>query len=124
MILLDTFSGVKESIEDSLNDGFVCRNEKSDQYYCVYKNSNSSFDEGFIHESEISDLLSEERSYLTKNEINTFFKVSNTTREYFSEMPVLNKVDLLIKYFGNEKIFGKSLQNLTFREAMSILERE
>ena len=124
MIPLDSFGGMKERLTDSLNEGFVCRNEKSDQYYCVYKNSNSSYDEGFIHESEISDLLDEGKSYLSKDEINLFFKISNITKDYFSGLPILSKIDTLLKYFGNEKVFGKSLQNLTFSEAMTIIERE
>lgn len=124
MIPLDTFGGTKDNIFDSLKESFVCRNEKSDQYYCVYKKDNSFYDEGFIYESEIDNLINEKNSFLNDIEINNFFKISKITRNGFSELPIVNKINLLVNYFGNEKIFGKSLQDLTFREAISIVEKE
>lgn len=125
MFEYENFSGLGENNNDSLNSyGFVCKNEKSDQFYCIYKVKDFVYDEGFIHEYEIEDLLSEDKSYLSKEEINSFFNVSQINREEFFESNILKKIDKLVKFFGTDKIFGKSYQNLSFLEAKSIIDKE
>jgi hypothetical protein len=119
------FFGKGEDVYSSLkNYGFVCRNEKSDQYYLIYKYNDSSYDEGFINESTMNELVSEKETYLDKENLNKFLNSNNLTRESFIGLNILDKLDLMLKEFGAEEVMGKSSQALTFEEAFHIVETE
>jgi len=124
MNLTENFEGLGETHTESLQKyGFVCRNEKSDQYYCLYKVNDFSYDEGFIHDSEIKDLLNEDTTYLAK-EVSEFFTYHNINKNDFSSLDILQKLDKLIRFFGTETIFGKRIQNLSLYECLDIIEKE
>lgn len=112
------------SLQHSLKEyGMVCRKERSDQYYFMYK-VNEKYEEGFISESEILDFMNGEAGYSVK-EIKSFLdKVVNTTFMQFVKLPILEKVYKLSQHFGVETILGKSISPLTFSTAMDIIETE
>lgn len=112
------------SIKTSLKDyGMVCRNERSDQYYFIYK-VNEGFEEGFISETEIKDLMSGNSGF-SLEEIQEFLdKTAKTSYIEFMKIPILNKVYKLSEHFGVETILGKSIYPLTFTTVMNILQKE
>lgn len=125
MATLENFVGHAETAHESLkNYGFVCRNERSDQYYCIYKVSDNRYDEAFICESEISDLLDYNKSYLPKDTIDLFLGNRKITKENFMKVPPLVKIQSLINFFGTEEILGKSTQDLTLAQALRMVEEE
>ena len=112
------------SIESSLKDqGMVCRKEKSDQYYFIYK-VNEAFEEGFISENEILDFMNGETGY-GKKEIMEFIKnVAKTSFMEFTQLPILEKVYKLSQHFGVEVMLGKAISGLTYDNALNIIENE
>lgn len=125
MIDKSLFFGKGEDYSSSLkNYGFVCRNERSDQYYLIYKYNDLFYDEGFINESDINELVSEKKTYLDKEHLDKFLSSNNLTSESFIKLNVVDKLDLMFKEFGAEEVMGKSSQALTFEEAFHIVENE
>lgn len=123
---MSNLEGVESFVSDiktSLKQyGIVCRREKSDQYYFMYKTP-SGFDEGFLYESEINDLILG-KSYFTDKQISDFLSSIDENIFKFINHPILYKVYTLINYFGAEEIMGKSISSLTLNEALHILEKE
>lgn len=117
--LCDTSINLRNTLKEH---GLVCRREKSDQYYFIYKTP-EGYDESFLCESEIDELLSD-KSYLSKTEINDFISFVNESLSSFLNKPMLYKVDKLIKHFGSDTIMGKSVSPLTLTEALYILDNE
>lgn len=113
-----------DSIKDSLlKYGMICRSEKSDQFYFIYK-VNEAYEEGFISESDISEFMNGETGF-SKKEIMTFLKnVVQTNFMDFIKMPILEKVYKLSNHFGVEVILGKSISPLTFANVMNIIEND
>jgi hypothetical protein len=121
----DCFIGASSNMYNSLKvKGFVCRNEKSDQYYVVYKHNDEYYDEGFLHESEIEEFLNPSKSYLSEYQIYEFFGKNNIDNDSFMKLGFVDKLELLFSSFPAEEIMGKSTQNLTFEEALAIVENE
>lgn len=119
------FIGHGENPYESLTKyGFVCRNEKSNQYYCLYKLHDLGYEEGFVSETDIKEFLDEKTSYLSKEEINKFFNSIPMNKESYLNLSFLDKMRHLIKYFGNRDVFGPPVQNLTLKEVMHIVENE
>jgi hypothetical protein len=120
---LEGIEGFVTDIKSCLQQyGIVCRREKSDQYYFIYKTP-SGFDEGFLCESEINDLILG-KSYFTGKQVSDFLLSINENISKFVNHPILYKVYTLINYFGVEEIMGKSISSLTLNEALYILEKE
>jgi hypothetical protein len=119
-----TYKYFGDSIKESLkNYGMVCRVEKSDQYYFIYK-INEGYEEGFIRESELEEFLNGESGY-TKKEIKEFLvKTAQVTLNEFIKLPILEKVHKLSDHFGVETILGKSISPLTLATVMNIIEKE
>lgn len=113
-----------QTISESLIDyGMVCRKEKSDQFYFVYK-VNDTFEEGFISENEIVEFLNGDTGY-TKSEIMDFLKnVAKTSFMEFVQLPIIEKVYKLSKHFGVETILGKAVSHLSYQTALSIVEND
>jgi hypothetical protein len=113
-----------KTIAESLKDyGMVCRKEKADQFYFVYK-VNDTFEEGFISHNEIVEFLNGDTGY-TKSEIMDFLKnIAKTSFMEFVELPILEKVYKLSKHFGVETILGKSIAHLSYQTALSIVEND
>lgn len=125
MTQTENFEGLGQTHTESLQKyGFVCRNEKSDQYYCLYKINDFAYDEGFIRESEIQDLLNEEETFLPKEELKNFFTKNVLNKEQFNDLTFLQKLQKIINFFGTEAVFGKQIQNLSIYECLNIIERE
>lgn len=112
------------SLKHSLKDyGMVCRKERSDQYYFVYK-VNDHYEEGFISESEINEFMNGESGY-TKKEIKNFLNTTaKTSYMEFIKLPILEKVYKLSEHFGAETMLGKAIESLTFASAVHMLETE
>ena len=120
-----SFFWKQEDVYSSLkNTGFVCRNERSDQYYIIFKYNDKFYDEGFIYESSINELVSDKETYISKENLDNFLNCNNLTKESFLELPFIDKLDLMFKTFGAEEIMGKSTQELTLEEAFHIVENE
>lgn len=118
------FIGLGSNYEDSLKKfGIVCRNDTSDQYYCIYK-IGESYDEGFVSESEIRDLLTG-KSWISEETISSFKNELDIDdiNELF-ELPFIQILHRVVKYFGAEEIFGKSFSPMTFEEALNIVEND
>jgi hypothetical protein len=114
------YIGLEEDIFSSLkNEGFICKNERSDEYLCLYKKPNEHYDYGFLCESEITELM-EEKSWLTKIQINSFLNFCDQTFEDFMNSSFIQKAYKLIKYFGTEDIMGKSFNDFTLSEACNL----
>jgi hypothetical protein len=123
MINSEGIEGFTSDYKSCLKEyGLVCRREKSDQYHFMYKVPDG-FDEGFLYESEINDLVLG-KSYFTSEEVNEFLSKYNHTLFKFIGYPILFKVYNLIQHFGTEAIMGKSITTLTLSEALHILEKE
>lgn len=118
------FEGFDTDYKKSLlNYGFVCRNEKSDQYLCFYKTKDNKYDYGFINNSEIDELLSL-KSWMTKDQKEDFLKFCGQTQQNFGKLPVLHKTYSLVQYFGYEDILGKSLNPMSLIEVIKLIEEE
>lgn len=118
------FEGFDNDIKSSLHKyGFVCRNEKSDQYFCFYQTDKLKYDYGFIHESDISDLLNL-TSWLEEKKRNEFLKYCGQDLKTFNKLPFIHKAYSLIQFFGHEDIMGKSINPLTFMEVVDMIENE
>ena len=119
-----TYMHLGSSLQNSLEEyGMVCRRERSDQYYFIYK-VNEKYEEGFTSESEIHEFMDGECGY-SKKEIKNFLN-STAMSNYsdFMKSPLLEKVYKLSQHFGVETILGKSISPLTFSTVMDIIERE
>jgi len=112
------------SLENSLKDyGMVCRKERSDQFYFIYK-VNETYEEGFISETDIKDFMNGEAGYC-ENEIRDFLhKTDEKSYLNFMELPILEKVYKLSSHFGVETILGKAIQGLTLSSAVDMIESE
>lgn len=118
------FEGFDNDYKKSLlNYGFICRNEKSDQYLCFYKTNNNQYDYGFMNESEIDELLSLE-SWMSKEQKEDFLKYCGQTHQNFDKLPFLHKSYSLVQFFGHEDILGKSLSPMSLIEAIKLIEEE
>lgn len=112
------------SLKNSLKDyGMVCRKERSDQYYFIYK-VNENYEEGFITNSEIKEFMDGESGY-SKKEIKNFLNTTvKTSYMEFMELPILEKVYKLSEHFGVETMLGKAVGGLTLASAVDMLETE
>lgn len=112
------------SINHSLKEyGMVCRREKSDQYYFVYK-VNEGYEEGFISETDVKEFLAGEAGF-NKTEIKKFLaETANASHEDFIQLPILEKVYKLSNHFGSEIILGKAVAGLTLAKAVDMIETE
>jgi hypothetical protein len=118
------FEGFDNDFKRSLlNYGFICRNEKSDQYLCFYKVKDNQYDYGFINDSDISDLMSLKGS-ITKEQKEGFLKFCGQTQQNFDKLPFLHKSYSLVQYFGYEEILGKSINPMSLIEAIRLIENE
>lgn len=114
--------GLEEEIETSLkNKGIICKNERSDEYFCLYKKENNFYDYSFLYESEIVELL-EGKSWLCKIQVNSFLNFCGLNLEDFYKLNFVYKVYSLIQYFGTEDIMGKSFNDLTFQEVFRLTD--
>jgi hypothetical protein len=124
-MLLDNFNYMYfgASPKTSLKDyGMVCRRERSDQYYFIYK-INEGYEEGFVSETDIKDFMNGESGY-SASEINTFLNTINHDSTTFLKLPMLEQVYKLSEHFGVETILGKSISPLTLATALDIIEKE
>ena len=112
------------SLKDSLKDyGMVCRKERSDQYYFVYK-VNNSYEEGFITDSEIDEFMNGESGF-PKKEIKNFLNTTaSASYTEFMKLPILEKVYKLSEHFGVETMLGKAIGGLTLASAVHMIESE
>lgn len=118
------FDGFVEDFQKSLTDyGFICRNEKSDQYLCFYKVNENLYDYGFMNESEIDELLSL-KSWMSEEQKNSFLEFCGQTHEKFDTLPFLHKTYSLVQFFGYEDIFGKSFNPMTLSDAIKLIDEE
>ena len=108
----------------SLKDyGMVCRQERSDQYYFIYK-INEGYEEGFISETDIKEFMNGETGF-SKEEIQVFLhNTAKTSYTQFMKIPILEKVHKMSEHFGVETILGKSISPLTLATVMDIIEKE
>lgn len=113
-----------DSLKESLKEfGMVCRKEKSDQYYFIYK-VNEGYEEGFIRESDIVEFMNGDTGY-SKQQIEQFLsETARTSNADFIKLPVLEKVSKLSEHFGVETILGKSIAPLTLAVALDIIDKE
>jgi len=110
-------------LKSSLKDyGMVCRKEKSDQYFFIYK-VEDKFEEGFISESDLSDFMKGQSGY-SKKEIKKFLDKNEFNLKEFMNSSILNRVYQLSEHFGIEVILGKAVAGLTLATALDILEKE
>ena len=124
MLETPEFVGIDKNPAISLKQyGIVCRNEKSDQYFCFYQTDKLKYDYGFIHESDISDLLNL-NSWLEEKKRNEFLKYCGQDLKTFNKLPFIHKAYSLIQFFGHEDIMGKSINPLTFMEVVDMIENE
>jgi hypothetical protein len=124
MLFESVFEGFDNDFKTSLHKhGFICRNEKSDQYFCFYQTDKLKYDYGFIRESEISDLLNL-NSWLDKEKRADFLKYCGQDLKNFNRLPFLHKAYSMIQFFGYEEIMGKSINSLTYMEVIDMIENE
>jgi hypothetical protein len=113
------FYGMDEDIGKSLaNYGLVVRNEKSDQYTCIYKNK-ENYDFSILCESELMDLI-DLKSWLDKDKRDQFLNFCDQTVESFSKLPFIHKLFSMIHYFNVDDIMGTSYDPVTFKEALKL----
>lgn len=118
------FEGFDSDYKTSLlNYGFICRNEKSDQYLCFYKTKDSQYDYGFINNSEINELLSL-KSWMNEEQKKSFLKFCGQNQQNFDKLPFLHKSYSLVQFFGHEDILGKSESPMSLIEAIKLIEEE
>lgn len=118
------FSGIDPDPEISLKKyGLVCRNEKSDQYMCIFKVKTDVYDYSFLSESDIKDLFNE-RGWFTNNQKKEFFQKIDQTEENFFKLPFIHKVFALIQHFDVEEIMGSCFDPMTYQEAKYMMENE
>jgi hypothetical protein len=118
------FEGFDKDYKKSLfNHGFICRNEKSDQYICFYKTKDNQYDYGFMNNSEIQELMSL-KSWMTKEQKEDFLKFCGQTQQNFDKLPFLHKTYSLVQFFGYEDILGKSYSPMSLIEAIHLIENE
>jgi len=118
------FQGFEKDLKSALNKhGFICRNEKSDQYLCFYKIDDYNFELGFLNESEIEELVTL-KSWINENERNNFLKYCGQKLDKFLELPFRHKAYSMIQFFGFEDIMGKTIQPLTYHDVLTMIEQE
>lgn len=112
------------SLKLSLKDyGMICRKERSDQYYFVFK-VNESYEEGFTTDSEVREFMDGKSGY-SKKEIKNFLNTTaNTNYMDFMKLSILEKIYKLSKHFGVETMLGKAIGGLTLASAVHMLETE
>jgi hypothetical protein len=111
-----------DSLKQSLkNYGMICLNEKGDQYHFIYK-IQDKYEEGFIRETDITELLDGESGFSTK-EINDFLLESaKLSMKEFKELPILHQVYKLSEHFGVETILGKSIAPFSLETALDLIK--
>ena len=113
------FYGMDEDIGKSLaNYGLVVRNEKSDQYTCIYKNK-ENYDFSILCESELMELM-DLKSWLDKETRDKFLVFCDQTVDSFSNLPFIHKLFSMIHYFNVDDIMGTSYDPVTFKEALKL----
>jgi hypothetical protein len=113
------FYGMDQDIGVSLsNYGLVVRNEKSDQYTCIYRN-NEKYDFSILCESELVELI-QLKSWIDKDKRDQFLTFCDQTIESFLDLPFIHKLFSMIHYFSVEDIMGTSYDPLTFKEALKL----
>ena len=112
-----------DSTKQSLQDyGMICRKERSDEFYFVYK-VNDSYEEGFITETEINEFMNGKSGY-SFTQINEFLDTIKQDSAEFSNLNILGKVYKLSKFFGVETILGKAVAGLSLESVMQMIETE
>jgi len=118
------FEGFDKDFKKSLsNHGFICRNEKSDQYLCFYKTKDGQYDYGFMNDSDIDELMSL-KSWLNQEQKEEFLKYCGQNQHNFGKLPFLHKSYSLVQFFGHEDILGKSINPMSLIEAIRLIENE
>jgi hypothetical protein len=115
------YIGVCDNLEESIrNYGFLCSNERSDEYYCIYKNSDSEgYGEAVITESSIHELL--EGDICSKEEVADFLLANgNISLETFKTFSFPVKATDLMNYFGSDLVMGKCFDTLSMEEMLSM----
>lgn len=115
------YIGVCDNLEESIrNYGFLCSNERSDEYYCIYKNTDSDgYGESVITESSLHELL--EGDILSNEEVNEFLSANgNIQLETFKSFPFPTKANDLMNYFGSDLVMGKCFDTITLEEMLSM----
>lgn len=111
------------SLKESLKQfGMVCRKEKSDQYYFIYK-VNEGYEEGFIRDTDIVEFMNGEVGYSNQEVKEFLLNTARTSHSEFMKLPILEKVLKLSTHFGVETILGKSIAPLTLAVALTIIEK-
>lgn len=120
------YVGVDPSPEISFSKyGFICKQEKADQYICVYKVSDDLYDYGFLCESEINDFLEvSHKNWMTKEHIDGFVRYIDKTKEEFLSLPFQFKAFAMIQYFGFSDIMGSSFDPMTLDDVIFLVNEE
>lgn len=118
------FAGINPDAKVSLRDyGFVCRQEKADQYMCIYRVSPDVYDYSFLCESDIVDLFNE-RGWFTDEQKNEFFSKIAQTQEQFLSLPFMHKAFALIQHFDVEEIMGECFDPMTLKDAEYMMSND
>lgn len=118
------FYGLDDDPVNSLKKyGLVCRNEKSDQYMCIYKVRGDIYDYSFLCESDIKDLFGS-KGWFTKEQKKQFFDEIDQTEDNFLKLPFIHKTLALISHFDVEEIMGVCFDPMTYQEAKYMMENE
>jgi hypothetical protein len=124
MITENTFEGIDGDYEYSLKKhGFICRNEKSDQYLCFYKIDDDKYEYGFVNESELDDIVSL-KSWMEESRLNDFLKYCGLNGDKFKKLPFSSKAYSMIQYFGHRDIMGTPINPLTYKQAIDMIHNE
>ena len=113
------FYGLGNDLYDSLlNYGLVVRNEKSDQYACIYK-IDDKYDYSFLNESELDGLV-KGTGWIEKDSINSFLNFCDKNLNEFLELNFCQKLFALISFFGVADIMGMSYDPFSLKEAIKL----
>lgn len=103
--------------------GLAVRNERSDEYLCYYKVKDSSYDYGFITNSELDEFL-DLKSWINEETRNQFLKFCDQKLEDYKSLPFIHKLFGILQYFKVEDIMGKCFDPMNLTEAVLQLKKE
>lgn len=109
-----------QPIESLEKYGFAFVNERSDEYYCLYKDNNSTYGDAFIYDSELDEMI-ESNSFLNTEEIVKFLNTINLTKNEYKQLSFGDKLNFVCRYFGTKEVFGQNFCPLSEEEALEIL---
>lgn len=115
------FIGLDDDLSVSLDKyGIICRNERSDEYMCVYKKNDLYYDYAYICESELHDLL-DLKSWMDKKTKKQFLEFCGQKVEDVKKLPFIHKLFSMIQFFGAADFMGVSFECLTEKEVMTMI---